>query len=197
MFKSVSLACSISIVGCGTLGSSLAYQLCQLSLEKDINIKSLFLVEYDTLESKNLPFLSIGRGSSHIGLPKGEALSLIINDINPKLQIHSICEKYPLPEGHICYHSRMIDCRDTVGEDPRFFMKINNDGQFGLINLNPKDKFKTKKTRYQFNNSRYYANIMSMIVCQILIDNEYREKLGKKKYGVYMKEGRQLYEIPE
>ena len=45
----------ITIIGCGTLGSAVAYSLALRSLDSDIN--KLYLIDDDVLEIKNLPYL--------------------------------------------------------------------------------------------------------------------------------------------
>jgi hypothetical protein len=165
---------SFSIVGCGSLGSALAYCVALKSLEEEIDY--LFLLDKDCLYEKNLPYIvgnqTYSNLNTYIGKPKVEVLKEILNSINPKLSICTLYDNYPIEDNFLKYSYR-IDCRDSGDIDPYFNMRIRIDGNFGLILMNPKQS-ETKDTmsRYVFGNSRLNSMILSS-VCSTLIFHEY------------------------
>jgi len=187
----------ITIIGCGTLGSSLAYKLGLLSLEDNSNLTSITLVDSDYLEEKNIPYLHLGKTSPLIDLPKSLALRNIIRDVNPYLKVDYVVDSYPIRSANGTLGGSLIDCRDTTNEDPNCFMKVNIDGPFGKIILNP-GEVKGKSSDYKIGNSRYYADLLSVTVCRLLFDEEFQQKYDKERYVINLKVSmEELYELDE
>ena len=179
----MNIPANIAIIGCGTLGSSLAYQLTLLSREQ--NIKRLFLIDRDCLETKNLPYLCAASDAvRYRGRPKSFILDDMLQRLNPELEVFDFYEYYPeckefnkLPYADIF----MIDCRDTADQSKDFHVKLNLDGSYGIINFGLNDKESGKESRYTLGESKYNALLFSTICIGMI--KQYEEHRGKK-YGI-------------
>jgi hypothetical protein len=99
---------SVAVVGLGSLGSF----LCD-SLSKVETIEKLVLIDYDTVQEKNL-INSVYR-ESDIGEFKVNAMRSIVTGNNPSLVVHSICAKYTTELVSIYFRpdvDLVTDCRD-------------------------------------------------------------------------------------
>lgn len=67
----------IHIIGCGSVGSSVAELLARFGLA------NLTLYDFDTVEPKNLANQMFRQ--EHIGLPKADALAMMLVEINPEI----------------------------------------------------------------------------------------------------------------
>ena len=170
----------MAIVGCGSMGSSLAYSLMLKSL--DDYISELFLIDNGLLEYKNLPYLNCGN-SDYIMKPKSFVLKSIINDINPQVVLRT---KFGDEKTDFNIDYYVIDCRDTPSRFSRSNMKINIDGYFGLIDLNPQDKLEKLDSRYSIKNSKFYAHILSNLCVNIIFGEI---DLNMSKYSINLKRG--------
>lgn len=162
---------SISIIGCGTLGSILAYKIVLMSLEKNISINNLYLVDNDSLDIKNLPYLFISetRNNAIFGKPKPEVLKSLLSPINKKLNIISIHDSFPLNDDHNIYRTFMIDCKDDLHCDSRFNIKLNFDGAYASLRTKIDDiELVQTKNKYSFGNSRLHADYLSSICCHMI-----------------------------
>lgn len=170
-------------MGCGSLGSSLAYLLMLRSI--DDYISELFLIDNDILEYKNLPYLNMNIYSNpdYIMKPKSVVLKTIICGINPKVILKTRFGNEKI-DFDIDYY--VIDCRDTSSEFIRSNMKINMDGYFGIINLNPQDKLEKTNSRYSIKNSKFYAHALSNLCINIIFGEV---NLYPSKYSIDLKRG--------
>jgi len=181
----------ISIIGCGGLGSALAYMIMIRSLEKDLDIKQLCLIDYDTLEYKNLPYLHSNK-TEYVFMPKVIVLRDILSNMTNDIDIRSYFGNYPdlknLDEVDIneVYDTYMIDCRDTSSECSACSIKLNLDGPFGVVNLKPDDIEGAKSSRYTINSSRYYSMLFAGMCCQIIFNDI---TLEDKKMVVDLRKG--------
>lgn len=69
----------IHIIGCGAIGSTVAEQLTRLG------IKTLHLYDFDTVTEHNITNQMFT--SKHVGMPKLDALTQILTEINPEIEI--------------------------------------------------------------------------------------------------------------
>lgn len=69
----------IHIIGCGAVGSTIAENLARLG------IKKLYLYDFDTVTEHNITNQMFT--SKHIGMPKLDALSQILTEINPEIEL--------------------------------------------------------------------------------------------------------------
>ena len=137
----------IAIIGCGGLGSYLCYAIMLSSLEHLIT--DIVLVDHDCLEHKNLPYLFIfDEYSQYIGKPKSFVLKSLITDINPKIKILDYYNKFPKFNIDCLKDYFIIDCRDTDGSLNSSDLKLNIDGNYAVIQFNPKTKKSKKSGRY-------------------------------------------------
>lgn len=159
----------ITIIGCGNLGSMLAYLIALRSNEEDVlPLQQLTLIDNDYIEIKNTPYVYIGQIDQIINKPK----VMILADI---IKTHSSLEvitKFETFEGgtNMDNSNFIIDCRDCSSESDCCNMKVNLDGFFGLINIKPTNLKVEKNSKYMIGSSRYYANIFSGIITQIIFD---------------------------
>jgi molybdopterin/thiamine biosynthesis adenylyltransferase len=76
-FKPESCAERIHIIGCGSVGSTVAELLVRFGLTK------LTLYDFDTVEPQNLANQMFRQ--EHIGMPKVDALTMLLVEINPEI----------------------------------------------------------------------------------------------------------------
>jgi len=177
----------LAIVGCGSLGSCMAYMIMLNSL--DNKITDLTLIDNDILESKNIPYLSVCDKYSHLMMkPKVWVLESIIEDINTKVHIKTIHDN--MENITISPDVYMIDCRDTPSECSRTSLKINIDGQFGLINRNPHDRLENNHARYSIKNSKYYSHLMASYCVQVVAGDILLSAHEADKFLVDLKGGK-------
>jgi len=161
----------ISIIGCGNLGSSLAYMIALRSLEE--YIKQLILIDNDIIEEKNLPYLSVF-SNKFISLPKVEILREILINLSSIENIRAYNDTYPdlnkIEEDDKIdlFSSYLIDCRDTASECSKHSIKLNIDGYYGIINREPSNVCRVRSSRYTMGNSKYYALLFAGIVSQFI-----------------------------
>lgn len=182
---------SISIIGCGNLGSALAYMIILKAMEQNNDIENLYLIDNDILENKNIPYL-YADNKDYINKPKVYILKDMLSRINKNVKISATYETFPnIASIDQLQETYIIDCRDTPDESYVCSMKLNLDGQYGVINLNPINKDGGKgASRYVINSSKYYAMFFAGICCQIIFGDI---ELKNDKYIVDLKRG-EFYE---
>ena len=89
-FKPEEVKERIHLIGCGSVGSTVAELLARFGLTK------LTLYDFDTVEPKNLANQMFRR--EHIGMPKVEALTNMLCEINPEVRGHIKADPY----GYTC-----------------------------------------------------------------------------------------------
>lgn len=180
---------NISIIGCGNLGSSLAYMIALRSLEEDV--RRLILIDNDIIEEKNLPYLSAS-SSKFISLPKVEILRDILINSSSIEDIRTYHDTYPnlnkmSEDDRIdLLDSYAIDCRDTPSECSKLSIKLNIDGYYGIINRRPSNVCRTRSSRYTISNSKYYAILFAGIVTQYIFGDI---KLRNEKTIIDLRKG--------
>lgn len=186
----------ITLVGCGTIGSALAYNLCLLSLDAGCCVSKIYLIDHDTLDEKNLPYLDLGENTNLLGVNKTDVLKHLLSKINPHIELISIPKRF---EDMSYYKEKtfMVDCRDSINQDSIFDLKLNIDGHFGNINTNPQTNEEEGDSRYRFSNSKFCANVLATIVCRYIFDVDFRNKHSEgKSYAVnLMYSPEKLHEI--
>ncbi len=183
----------ITLVGCGTLGASLAYKLCLMSLDSACPLGTLNLIDNDYLEEKNFPYLSQGYDSELLGTRKAFALKDILRQINRGLEINPHYLTYPsIPVGMTS--AFIIDCRDTRESVDLTNLKLNFDGNYGSMSFYPGVQAGAQDARYRFGNSRFYADIFASLVARQLLKTEYKYKKGQ--YVIDLKHNlEEMYEV--
>lgn len=184
---------NITIVGCGTLGSSLAYALSLKSIEG--NVDSITLVDNDVIEEKNLPYLYVNNKVDYdkfIGSPKVICLQYIIKQIT-HIPIYRYYDKYE--DVKFNNDQILIDSRDTGSQDSIFKYKLNIDGSFGRIIVNPEysSSIPKKRNKYIIGDSRYYSHIFSFLVCEKVLFNY--PNFDRKEIIIDLRDGK-LHDVP-
>ena len=165
---------AITIIGCGTLGSSLAYMLALKNLNLNF-LDELNLVDNDVLTSKNYPYI-LGYENLHEyeGLSKPLALSIIIEPLFESIEIGCHTDARYIVN---LDNTTVIDCRDTANSDIKSDIKLNIDGEFGYVNFNPGiKKIKEHGSKYTYGNMRFYSMLFSGFVVDLLLKEELRNK---------------------
>jgi len=178
---------NLTIVGCGNVGSMLVYNLILKSLDCNI-IDSINLIDFDRLEESNLPYI-LGKdyNSEFLNLPKVFILKNFVSGINTKIKINSFESKYEeLNLSDDLKNSILIDCRDSKDEKSEFKFKLNLDGSYGTIIINPETRLVKNRSKYFFKSSQFYSNIFSSLTCNFifnyfLTNEEFKER---KKYSI-------------
>jgi len=167
----------ITIAGCGTLGSILCLKLCLLSREEDVNISEINLIDFDEIDIKNFPYLTLSK-NTYRDMNKAEALAHALREVNIILKLNPIKEKLTkaVLEKHDISDTYLIDCRDTGSEKSYSNLKINLDGHYGRINFSPQHRKRGGDSRYRIFNSRFCADVLASIVCRIIYDEDFRIK---------------------
>lgn len=175
---------NICIIGCGRVGSLLGDRL--ISQRERNNLKNLFLVDYDDLEKKNLPYLG-SKGRDLLGLSKSVALRYLLEtNYEPDWRTNIVDIQMNYSDGNIVSYlydnfldkSRgciFIDARDTKDIDSTIDYKINVDGPVFSITTN---LFKTKvntqsKTagRYRLTENINITNIAVSLLMELIYNN--------------------------
>lgn len=174
---------NIIIVGCGSLGSWLSFSICLRSLETK-EVATLTLIDLDTLEPKNLPYLFLNRDQEniYIGQPKCKVLQqLLTKYLGSNIKIRN--ETYEYKDHNLSnYDSINIDCRDSTSESSDFNFKLNIDSQYSMVITSPSNKSGGKRQPYIFGNSKYYSMLFSNLVVEkyIFKFNEYKNQERKE-----------------
>lgn len=148
-------------------------------------IEKFYLIDDSALSHKNLPYLTLGKGSQQVGQNKAVVLSEMLNDIKGEELCIPICNSFPLTDmNHDIYSGMIIDCRDSSDTHPACNLKVNADGGFGLISFPPFAlKQEEKRSRYQIYNSRYIISNFAMFVCKLLFGNDVNlERFSGNRY---------------
>ena len=119
--------------------------------------------------------------------PKVWVLKSIIEDINHNVNVEARYNK--IENVDIDDDIYIIDCRDTPSEFSKAALKLNVDGQFGLINTNPQDRLESSYSRYSIKNSRFYSHLMSSF-CIRVITGDVCLGVETNKFLVDLKEGK-------
>lgn len=185
---------NFTIIGCGTLGSAIAYSLVLRSLDSKIN--RISLIDDDVLKVKNLPYLFlVDHLHQWIHKPKVFILKDILHDLNSNLEIESCPIRYPVSDKKFNKSfddSYIIDCRDTKGVDWKCNMKSNVDGHWGSLILDPHVNLIGNESRYTIKNSRYYSMIMANLCVRIMMGD-----INLKQYNCVIDLRKEkFYDIP-
>jgi len=164
------------VVGCGGLGSFFSHQIALKSIE-DETIGEIILVDSDSLEEKNLPYILGKKFIKHyIGIPKAIVLADVLSSINQNLQSIPLFGKYPEETNHLQFENYLsIDCRDSPDESSKFNYKFGLDGHFGSMVVNPRDIKQKKQSRYTIAYSRFSASLFSSICCNWVLNQEHKK----------------------
>lgn len=162
----------IGIIGCGNLGSNLAYSMIMRSNIE--NVESIWLVDNDILEGKNLPYLymnnMIDDYEKFLTSPKVLCLQYLLKKLSPSSDIVRFYDDYKdvkFPED-----MTLIDARDTSDENDLFTYKLNIDGKFGRVIVNPrKSSTEQKRNNYALGSYNYYSLLLSFMACEKIIFN--------------------------
>lgn len=169
---------SVTIVGCGTIGSSLAFWMCLKNLERK-TLKELILIDSDSISIKNLPYL-FRNDKTFIGMPKVSVLNLLLHEIDESLQIYSSFSTYPPLSGsqlkEQIVNTTIIDCRDTTEINTDTNIKLNFDGNFGRLSFNPDEYHMVKESRYHFGNSKYSALQVTGVCIDLIYSGEFNRR---------------------
>lgn len=109
---------SISIIGCGAIGSTVAENLARFG------IKNFVLFDDDVVTSHNVANQMFTQ--NHIGMKKVDALENIIKEINPEANVRKFDEKYEdkRVSGVVCLCVDNIDTRRNITKTLRQFNRI-------------------------------------------------------------------------
>ena len=143
-------------------------------------VDKIVLIDKDTLEIKNLPYLNIvSKKSSYINKPKVFALHNFINQFNKNILVEThVCNYGDFKNGYanIIRDYLLIDCRDTNEVLKNTYLKVNLDGPFGMARYNPKEKISDKISRYSYGNSKFNASLFTSLVVQQFFSRTFGEE---------------------
>lgn len=149
------------IVGCGTMGSSLALKLSQTKY-----ISQLKLYDFDVVgETNSYPFKK-----EECGLPKIKIIEFLCRKYNSNLTIESYQEKVTRP---FQLNSFVIDCRDCKDTDIGSRLKISLDGCLLYIDSIRYRKVNQNYHRYMQPRNETYINKAMNIIETYLEKSEY------------------------
>lgn len=167
----------INIIGCGNLGSWLAFHIVLISELYD-DIKELCLYDNDCLYESNFPYLTISLDTAirheYLNSPKVYVLSSILEDIKGNTNL-SITPHKTLHSEDTKLEGYSIDCRDENKNQNMFNLKLAYDGEYGRIIVNPPKEEYGKKSRYVYNTYRYKTMKFASDVVELLVKNKLNE----------------------
>lgn len=138
------------IVGCGNVGSVLAFHLALRP-----QTEQLILVDKDVLNESNLPYLFMTNGKFNdeefLYTPKAYSLFSQIRKFRSDISITPLVMNYPTIElNPYMTDPRIlkIDCRDSNVEQENFNLKLCNDLNYGRIIVNPNKSTMLNKVNY-------------------------------------------------
>jgi molybdopterin/thiamine biosynthesis adenylyltransferase len=165
-----------TIIGCGSLGSFIAYNLC-LYNNKVNRIKTLTLIDKDDIDAKSFPYVTLN-DKKKIGKPKVNVLSKLLLDVNSDITI----KKEYKDINDITLSDRnnlIIDCRDNVHLLRDYYnLKLNIDCNFGSIFIHGKQQLtdaydyryihsSTDSSEYVLGKDLFYMNLFA---CYLIVD---------------------------
>jgi molybdopterin/thiamine biosynthesis adenylyltransferase len=165
-----------TIIGCGSLGSFIAYNLC-LYNNKVNRIKTLTLIDKDDIDAKSFPYVTLN-DKKKIGKPKVNVLSKLLLDVNSDITIKK--EYKDINDITLSDRNNLIfDCRDNSHLLQDYYnIKLNIDGNFGSIFLHGKqpliDAYKDRYTQSSTDSSEYVLGkdlfYMNLFACYLIVD---------------------------
>ena len=186
------IAQKMTIAGCGTLGSSLAYLLSLKSLDGH-NIEQINLIDNDCLDQKNIPYLNItSTKTTYIGKPKVYILKDFLKKINSKINFVPYYSTYGGVKSKVFDEDVfVIDCRDTGEVLKGIHLKLNLDGPYGIIKFNPTEKTSRKNSRYTYGNSRYNGFLFASQVIQLICTDD----MENRSFAINLEKNGERYEF--
>lgn len=163
----------VTIVGCGTVGSTLAYCLSvkTQTLEQKGSIK---LIDCDLLLESNLPYLHLDGPASkpYLKQPKCCVLQKLIQPLTNwtiMSEMMLFTNDYQKEENEV-----IVDCRDTNSVTDLAYIKATLDGPFGIMVFNPpKDDTVVQIPKdYLLKNNKFYGLKFANLICDYLLDDE-------------------------
>ena len=155
---------TIAIVGCGRLGSTLAYTLALKSRDPDFSFNKIELIDPDLLSDSDFPYsvLMPDDFEAHVNYPKVFALEYVLSSfISDQTELVPKYEKFPKD---ICDTTYYIDCRDNSACTKLCKIKASCEGPYGRIILNPED-CEGSPVNYTLFPSPFYTLHMSILIC--------------------------------
>ncbi len=162
---------NIAIVGCGRLGSMVAYTLSLKTHDPDFNFKTIELIDPDLLIQSNYPYGILTKETFKLFLnyPKVYALeSALIDVIEPTIELIAINHAFPHNINETTYY---VDCRDSSKCSRLCKLKASCEGPYGRIILNPED-CEGVSINYTLFPSQFYTLQMATIICDFIFNNK-------------------------
>ncbi|MFW6001912.1 MAG: hypothetical protein ACOCQD_01075 [archaeon] len=145
-----------TIIGCGFIGSELAYHIARQSHYTEASIE-LNLMDFDEIEPKNLPFASVLTDHSYLWMNKAMVLKHLCTEVGKKenFTVSYSTDKFDRDIFNMNRYpgSIFIDCRDTSGSSNKTHYKLNFDGSVGKLIVSPKNSDCDGKGNYIFERS--------------------------------------------
>ena len=153
------------IVGCGTVGATLALQFSKEKLISDLRLYDNDVVSYSG-NSSNYPFLK-----EEAGLPKVQIIEFLCKLLHKNIRIQAIQKKITSP---LSVSNFIIDCRDCKLTDVGANLRISLDGHMlyldSMHKTNPKNY---SYHRYVYPRNEIYIKKAIDIVVDYLNNDEY------------------------
>ena len=144
----------IGIIGCGSLGASLAFWISILQKENAI-CQKLILMDADSIT--HLPYL-INSSPKILGKSKVIILKNIIQNIDSPLEIEIYQKLYFDINPEKCFINALtIDCRDSTSCNLQIDVKLHYDGDTGYVIFNPGIHETSIESPYQYGQSNFNA----------------------------------------
>jgi hypothetical protein len=158
----------IFIIGCGNLGSYLAYLLALRNLDSKL-FDELVLIDRDIVEEKNFPYVYQGlttRVNKFLGYPKVSLLRCLLKQLDKDLKISIFYNDYVniINAMNISESDLLIDSRDTNDESSLFKIKIQSEKNFGRVIVNPYNIKNNNFSHYIMGTSKFYANYFAHLI---------------------------------
>jgi hypothetical protein len=152
------------IVGCGTIGASLALYLSKEKLISQLKIYDFDMVSFYNNQS-TYPF-----STSESGLSKIQIIKFLCKKLHPELMIHAAQEKIVKP---FETNEFVIDCRDCKRPKINSKVRLSLDGHLLYIDSCKKQSDSKNYYRYIYPKDSNFIDAAIKIIADYLINDQY------------------------
>lgn len=158
----------VHIVGCGLLGSGLAFKLCKYEL-----CSHIYLYDPDIVETCHFPYMK-----AFIGTSKVDALSAVIDSLDCDVRIYA--KQVRITSRRKFHTGIVVDCRDNKSIPIDSNIRLSLDGPVFIIDCREQVPIETY-TEYLLNQDSAYCDLALSIALNFLT-KWYQSILTEKRF---------------
>jgi len=161
----------IHIVGCGLLGSGLAFKLCKYDL-----CSHMYIYDSDIVETCHFPYMK-----AFIGTNKVDALSSVIDSLDCDVRLFSRCVR--VTSRRKFRSGLVVDCRDNKSIPIECNIRLSLDGPVFVVDCR-KDVSVDTYSEYVMNQDPAYCDLALSIALNFV--TKCQDTMSEEKRFVYM-----------